>query len=94
MMSLLFLGDETTDGQGALSTVWAAVLRLLGATDAVHLAGSGAGFFRLVRVTNRQSKLTVQFMAIQDDLLRVYCLNGSERHDEVAGILDVNHQFR
>jgi hypothetical protein len=55
---------------------------------------SGVGLFSVVCVANRLSKATLQLAATQDDLLRMYCLDRRERHDEVPRILYVDHKFR
>jgi hypothetical protein len=54
---------------------------------------SRAGFLGIVRLANGLSKATVQLTAIQDDLLRMHCLDRIERNDEVARILDVDHKL-
>ena len=54
----------------------------------------GAGFLGVVRVADRLSQITPQLVAVQNDLLRMDCLDGIEWHDEVSRILDVDHHLR
>src|ERR1044071_5805137 len=54
---------------------------------------SCARLFRVVRMTNRLSKAILQHIATQDDLLRMYSFYRRERHDEIARIFYVDHQF-
>src|ERR1041384_5545110 len=44
-------------------------------------------------MTNRLSKAILQHIAAQDDLLRMYSFYRRERHDEIARIFYVDHQF-
>ena len=46
-----------------------------------------------MRVTDRFPQAPIQLTAIQDDLLRMDGLNSVERHDEIACVLDVDHQL-
>jgi hypothetical protein len=57
-------------------------------------AASAAGVFRIVRVADGAPETKVQLGAIQDHLLRMDSLDRVQGYEEVAGVLDINHQLR
>jgi hypothetical protein len=87
------------DGAGAdiLNLTW------LGKTDTLRTMGfllepqvEGRSDFRvlgIVRVTNGFPKPVVEFVAIDNDFLRMDGFDGAERDGEITGILDVDDQL-
>ena len=55
---------------------------------------SGAGFFLVVRMTNRPAKASVELRAIQDHFFRMHRLDRVQRHRELTCVLDIDHQMR
>src|SRR6188508_919892 len=48
----------------------------------------------IMRVPDRPPQLPIELVAVDDDLLRMDGLDRGERDREIAGILDVDDQFR
>lgn len=44
-------------------------------------------------MSDRLLEPRLQLIVVQDDLLRMDGFNRRDRHDEVPGILDIDHQF-
>src|SRR5260221_647080 len=53
-----------------------------------------AWLLAVVRVPDRLPKLAIKLGAVQHDLLRMHRLDGADRHGEITGVLDVDHQLR
>jgi hypothetical protein len=86
----LLLKGEVKDEQAVIIEQY---VESSGGTGVSRQHGSGARLFGIVRVTNRLSKATLQLVAAQDDLPRMYSLYYRERHDEIPRILHIDHQF-
>lgn len=54
---------------------------------------SDVGVLAVVRVANRLAKTQIEFIAVQDDFLRMDGSNGAERNREIAGVLHVDDEL-
>ncbi len=54
---------------------------------------SSVGLFGIVCMTDRLSKAAFQLATVQDNLLRMYCLDCREWDNEFPRILHVDHKF-
>src|SRR5271156_5793154 len=54
---------------------------------------SNIGILSVVRMADRQPEPMVELATVQDHLVGMHGLDRAKRHDEVARILDVNHQL-
>jgi hypothetical protein len=59
----------------------------------VQAKASDVGVLAVVRVAYRLAKTRIEFIAVQDDFLRMDGSNGAERNGEIAGVLDVDDEL-